>query len=460
MQGRTEDGFYARFLGGFSLYYKEREIKVGMGLRSRPAQCLLLLLKAGDAGVERKELLGLVRTVGDDQKRQLNNLYQHMHVLRDALPGLGLPEGRYIVLRQGRYYFTMDHRVATDIGRLDDLIRQLRAEGLNGPTRRELCMAYCRGYGGEMLPQLAGEGWVTIEAAFYQRWYSRCLEELCSDLKAGGRYEKILELCQTASQLHPYDGWQVRVLESLLAMGRYKEAEQAYRDAVRLFDGGPGSGPLDQVMARYRQTPRRVSFGASALVGLGQGLAEEDVGAPYYCSYPSFQDIYRIVARMGERQEGKVLLLLCTLRGQPLRAAHCGTASRGEGPPDGIGLVAGEWAEASSRAAARKALEQEMARLEQVLEDGLRACDVYTRYSRNQYLGLLTGAGPEDAERILARLEQGWRMAGGRDMCLELAAEGIEDHSEEGAGDGEGDFCGAYQQSGKRHLAGAGHLAG
>ena len=99
MQGRTEDGFYARFLGGFSLYYKEREIKVGMGLRSRPAQCLLLLLKAGDAGVERKELLGLVRTVGDDQKRQLNNLYQNMHVLRDALPGLGLPEGRYIVLR-------------------------------------------------------------------------------------------------------------------------------------------------------------------------------------------------------------------------------------------------------------------------------------------------------------------------------------------------------------------------
>ena len=79
MQGRTEDGFYARFLGGFSLYYKEREIKVGMGLRSRPAQCLLLLLKAGDAGVERKELLSLVKAVGNDQKRQLNNLYQHMN---------------------------------------------------------------------------------------------------------------------------------------------------------------------------------------------------------------------------------------------------------------------------------------------------------------------------------------------------------------------------------------------
>ena len=69
MQGRTEDGFYARFLGGFSLYYKEREIKVGMGLRSRPAQCLLLLLKAGDAGVERKELLGLVRRAREARRQ-------------------------------------------------------------------------------------------------------------------------------------------------------------------------------------------------------------------------------------------------------------------------------------------------------------------------------------------------------------------------------------------------------
>ena len=94
MQGQMREGFYARFLGGFALYYKEKEILVGMGLRSRPAQCLLLLLKAGDEGVERKELLSLVKAVGNDQKRQLNNLYQHMHVLREAIPDLGLPEGR------------------------------------------------------------------------------------------------------------------------------------------------------------------------------------------------------------------------------------------------------------------------------------------------------------------------------------------------------------------------------
>ena len=210
MQERTDKGFYARFLGGFALYYNDREILVGMRLRSKPAQCLLLLLKAGDEGVERKELLGLVKAVGNDQKRQLNNLYQHMHVLREMLPDLGLPEGRYIVLRKGRYYFTTDHRVGTDLGELDSLIGRLKSEGLTAGERLELCKAYCKSYGGELLPQLAGEAWVNMEGAFYQRWYARCLEELCGTLKEEGRYEEILELARMASQLHPYDGWQSR----------------------------------------------------------------------------------------------------------------------------------------------------------------------------------------------------------------------------------------------------------
>ena len=148
---------------------------------------------------------------------------------------------------------------------------------------------------------------------------------------------------------------------------------------------------------------------------------------------------------MGERQETKGLLL-CTLRGQPWRPARRTAEGRGDGPPDGQ--------------MARKILEREMARLKRVLEDGLRVCDVYTRYSGNQYLGLLTGAGPEDAERILARLERGWQMAGERDMRLELTAEGMDDHSVEGAGDGEGDLCGACHQPGELHLAGTGHMAG
>lgn len=489
MQGQVHDGFYARFLGGFSLCYRGREVQIGMSLQSKPVQFLLLLLKAGDEGVERKGFLALVQNVGNDQKRQLNNFYQHMHVLRDMIPGMGLPEGRYIILRKGRYYFTADHPVGTDIRDLDGLIGQIRREGLTGAQRRELCLAYCKGYGGEMLPQLAGEGWVTIEGAFYQRWYGRCLEELCASLREEGRHEEMLDLCTTASQLHPYDGWQAKVVEALLALGRYKEAEQAYRQASQLLNDGLGEGPLKEAMAGYRQEAGGASFGAGSLVGLEQGLSEEEARAPYRCSYPSFQDIYRIVVRQGERQREKGLLLLCTLRGVPRtavrqveslgggppeghtadsrtvgpdRATGSGTAdttARTEGGAGGCGPTDSVQADDDRRAAARKALEREMSRLRRVLEDGLRTCDVYTRYSEDQYLALLTGAGTEDGEHILDRLGRGWRMAGGQAARLDLEVQPIED-SIEGVGDGEGDVHRTCHQPGELHMAGTGHMAG
>ena len=101
-----------------------------------------------------------------------------------------------------------------------------------------------------------------------------------------------------------------------------------------------------------------------------------------------------------------------------------------------------------------------MARLRRTLEGSLRACDVYTRYSGNQYLALLTGAGGEDGRRILARLEHGWQQAGGHDARLELAAEEVEGYSVDGSGDGGGDICGTCHRQGELHLAGTGHMAG
>ncbi len=461
MQGQVYDGFYARFLGGFSLRYREKEILIGMGLQSRPVQFLLLLIKAGDKGAERKDLLALVQNVGNDQKRQLNNFYQHMHILREMILELCLPEGKYIVLRKGRYYFTTDHRVRTDIGDLDGLIGQLKKKERTGEGRRKLCKDYCRGYGGEFLPQLAGEGWVTIEGAFYQRWYGRCLEELYGFYKEEGRYEEILELSSAAGQLHPYDGWQAKMIESLLALGRYKEAEQVYREASQLLYGGLGANPLDQVMAGYRQGARKTAFGVGSLVGLEKSLWEEDAGAPYHCSYPSFQDTYRIIARMGERQESKGLLLLCTLQSS-LTAGDGRMADRirlASGDTIGNDTAGCAPAEDSRRAIARKALEREMLRLKGVLVGSLRTSDVYTRYSENQYLALLVGAGTEDGENILTRLERDWRSAGGRDMRLDLEVQQVESSTEE-VGDGERDIRSACRQPGEFHLAGTGHMAG
>lgn len=46
--------------------------------------------------------------------------------------------------------------------------------------------------------------------------------------------------------------------------------------------------------------------------------------------------------------------------------------------------------------------------LRQVLLSGIRAEDVYTRYSENQFLVLLLGANEENGRMIAKRLENNW----------------------------------------------------
>lgn len=52
--GRSDKGFYARFLGGFSLYYNEEELQLGASLQNISTQIVLMLLKAGGDGIEKK----------------------------------------------------------------------------------------------------------------------------------------------------------------------------------------------------------------------------------------------------------------------------------------------------------------------------------------------------------------------------------------------------------------------
>lgn len=187
--------FYARFLGGFSLWYGERGIEIDRNIQKRSVQFLLRLLLAGAGGVEREELLGMIRLTEDGQKKRLNNLYQQMHILRTAVSRQDLPEGRYIVSRGDRYYFSLDHGVRTDVGYLDGLIGQMEKGGPRDEGHMDLCREYCAHYGGEFLPMLTGEEWVTMEGAVYQRWYNRCLDDLCTYLRAHGGYEEMLGLC-------------------------------------------------------------------------------------------------------------------------------------------------------------------------------------------------------------------------------------------------------------------------
>ena len=60
MEIKAEDsGFYARFLGGFSLLYRGNPLSLNANPQAGYMQIMLCLLKAGKNGMGRKELLAI-----------------------------------------------------------------------------------------------------------------------------------------------------------------------------------------------------------------------------------------------------------------------------------------------------------------------------------------------------------------------------------------------------------------
>lgn len=394
MAKKPSEGFYARFLGGFSLYFSGQEMFLEVNPHGKPMQLIYFLLKAGTKGREKKELLELIQSGEKNTKKRMNNFRQQVFRIREQIHQAGFPEGKYIVRQENRYYFTRDYPLYVDTEKLDDLIGQIqRWPGIRagaGDIRKEKQKPwkqyeeYCEAYTGEFLPVLGGEEWAALESAYYQKWYFTCLNQLSARLKKQKNYERLLRLAAAASQFHPYDEWQAVQIECLMALGRRKEAEKVYEEARGLFDQNLGVNSLERAMASY---PQRMNYGSAmdVLERVKEGLEEEEKekqGA-YFCSYSSFIDFYRIRARMDEMNKEQSFLLLCTLS-----------------------EAQGEWEEKEGR--------KQMELFQETLVRQIRSEDVYTQYSENQYLVLLSAAGHENEKGMISRLKSSWERAGGQ----------------------------------------------
>ena len=87
----------------------------------------------------------------------------------------------------------------------------------------------------------------------------------------------------------------------------------------------------------------------------------------YYCNYPSFLDVYRLMVRLKERQDLKISLMICTLDSE----------EQNEKVTD---------------------ISRIMEDFQSFISENLRRSDVFTRYSPNQFLILLFGSDEQSGE--------------------------------------------------------------
>lgn len=383
MKDRPYSTFYARLLGGFSFSLDGQEIPIKGNLRSKYLQFFLMLLKAGKEGITKERLMRQLDEKNSNREKTLNNLRQQIFVLRRTINTLGLPQGQYIVFEKGRYYFSRDQNVITDTEQIDQLDKRLRQGELSREKRKEILQEICNIYSGEFLPMLHGEEWAAVEGANYQNIFFKATKELYDMLKQEKAYGEMLKLCSKASLLHPYDEWQAMEIDCLIAQNRYMEAMKVYEKATEVFYEEFGVSPFDSVIAKYRSKEGQLMYTSRILSEIKDEIIKEDTDkGAYYCSYPSFIDVYRLVSRMKDRQNLSLSLVICTLKTSEQKREQT------------------------------KMLDM-MEELQKVIAGSLRRTDVFTRYSPNQFLILLMGSSRESSETVTARLQRKWQQRWG-----------------------------------------------
>lgn len=374
-----------RMFGGFSASYGDEVLTFGRNRESKFGQLFQILMTKPGQGFGKRDIMGFLygREEVEEPNASLNNTIFRLRKYLEVSP---LPSGDYLILNEGVLRFDGKVQVDSDVWNFECAVRKFEKEQ-DQRKKVEICKNACDLYQGEFLPQLSNEQWVIEKSRSYEELYSKVMNYLLCYLKEEGDYRNIASLSAQAAKLYPYEGWESWRIESLIAMGHYKEAEKVYRETAACVQEMGGFLSKKQ-QDRFRRIGDWMQQPEGTAEDIERCLMELEVmeGA-YSCTLPGFSDCFRMLKRTIARKGSvRFALFLCTIL-------------------DAGGHPAND----------REYYEKQGKKLCESFKKNLRRGDIYAKYSESQYLLLCIGAGRENVPDIGMRIDTDYRKrCGGR----------------------------------------------
>ena len=376
MNTETTTNIKVRTLGRFSVSYKDTIIAGGSSYsESQFVYLLQILLHAGRKGVNRtalEEALFETRDISNIRHATQSVIYNAKKKLRQ----LGLPDVNYIENRGGIFYWNDSIPVEEDARLFEEACRKAeQCEVLE--EKLALSLNACYMYTGEFLGLYTGILWAAQEARRYHAMFCSIVESTTDMLRTLQDYSEMESLGRYAAGADPLANWEVITMEALAGLGRYDEALKFYDDTASYYMQEQGLKPSGKMITMLNGLSASLQHTHEVLDKIQDhlsGRASCTTGG-YFCSYPVFQGIYRMIERMVERGGQSIYLMLCTI-------------VDGKGNPMREGDVLNELSE----------------RLREAITESIRHSDCVTRYGKGQYLVLLMNTTLENCAIVQKRI--------------------------------------------------------
>lgn len=368
---------YVKMLDGFSMIYDGKELVDGRQAGSQFCSLMEVILYASSNGAGRsqlKEVLFEDREIDDVQHAIRNVIYNAKKRLKAA----GLPDVNYIDVSKGVYLWNEAIPVSLDTEEMTGLREKAKQEE-DKDDRLHMLMDAVHLYKTGFLENINNSPWAMHEARKFRMLFHDCVNEAAEIIREKKDYRQLKALGDYAVSVDPFADWEVLVVEALSALGRYEDAQMLCEETIELYIQEFG----ERTSSYVRELANRLS--ASLIhqhddiddiqVKLIEKLPEKKGG--YYCSYPVFQEVYRILSRTMDRQEDRIFMMLCTVvdsKGNPMK----------DGPK----------------------LEELSDRLAEAIVHSVRHSDTVARYGKGQYLVLLVNTTRENCSIVQKRVDK------------------------------------------------------
>ena len=382
MKTEVENKLVVRMLEQFTITYGGRELSLGKTSMSKIMelfQILMINIRNGVPKIKIQQSLYEWESV-NNRNRSLNNL---IYRLKQQMSDEGIVQEEYISIKNGICKWVSEVPVEVDVDQFEDAVA--RAEYLHGDEKQELLMQAFSLYRGELLPDMSKTSWVIEKRLQLKKVYRSCILQLEELLEEKQEYETLFGIYTKAAELYPYDEWQVGQINVLQKMERYEEAYAIYQKTVKEYFDELGIPPSQKMLDMIHDMGTSLLNHESHLDDIKEVLEEDaERRGAYYCSYPSFEDIYRLIARTVERSGQSVFLMMCSIRYLDFNG--------------------------------RKSSNAEEVLYESIFTT-IRKGDIFTRYSKQQFLILLMGAQKENCDMIFERIRKKFKRKNRNTNC-------------------------------------------
>lgn len=332
--------------------------------------------------VSQEEVIDAIFDSEDGVSDPVNTLKNTLYRTRRLLEELGFSDTKKLLLyRDGFFSWSPDIQITLDIEEFDELYNRFY-EAEHRSDHLDSALKALSLYNGEFLMNSANSLWAMSLRTYYHGKYMKLAKEVAEILYEQNRWKDSMRICQMVAAEEPFNEENQLLLMKLLhASGMTQQAVHHYEKIRKMFMDQLGVSPSPDLSDFYKMLIHSKENREFNLTVIRDQMLEGDsTDGAYYCDYSVFQSIYRLIARSMPRNGQAIQLVMTTLNdasGELLSPKRCGAP---------------------------------MEELYKAIHQALRNGDVFTQYSRDQYLILLMSSSYENAAAAMERVLRLFRM--------------------------------------------------